>query len=158
MRRTGSAAALVSQPMEARDERCLLKLQRDLAAVKLPIVDELGHVPRSPTGTEFLFDVLSQRYECGSTKGVAEPIAPRGAELGYLPPYSPDLNPIEQTFAKLKALFRKAAARSLDLHWTGGSVRAGLSALVAREFGGALHCSAAPVDIARQKSTPTRSP
>lgn len=39
-----------------------------------------------------------------------------------------------------------------------GSVRAGLSALVAREFGRALHCSAAPVNIARQKSTPTRSP
>jgi transposase len=34
--------------------------------------------------------------------------------LLYLPPYSPDLNPIEQVFAKLKALLRKAATRSLD--------------------------------------------
>lgn len=49
--------------------------------------------------------------------GVAEAIAARGAELRYLPPYSPDLNPIEQMFAKLKALLRKAAARSIDKLW-----------------------------------------
>jgi transposase len=41
----------------------------------------------------------------------------RGARLLYLPPYSPDLNPIEPSFAKLKALFRKAAARSRDALW-----------------------------------------
>jgi DNA replication protein DnaC len=62
-----TAASLVSQLMEARDERRLLKLQRDLAAVKLLIVDELGYVPLSPTGAELLFEVLSQRYERGST-------------------------------------------------------------------------------------------
>jgi DNA replication protein DnaC len=53
--------------MEARDERRLLKLQRDLQAVKLLIVDELGYVPLSPTGAELLFEVFSQRYEHGST-------------------------------------------------------------------------------------------
>ena len=53
--------------MEARDERRLLKLQRDLQAVKLLIVDELGYVPLSPTGAELLFEVFSQRYERGST-------------------------------------------------------------------------------------------
>ena len=37
-----------------------------------------------------------------------------GAFLRYLPPYSPDLNPIEQLFAKLKALLRKAAPRTFD--------------------------------------------
>jgi transposase len=37
-----------------------------------------------------------------------------GAWLLYLPPYSPDLNPIEMAFAKLKAAFRKAAARSIE--------------------------------------------
>lgn len=37
----------------------------------------------------------------------------RGAELRYLPPYSPDLNPIEMAYSKLKALLRKAAARTL---------------------------------------------
>jgi transposase len=41
-----------------------------------------------------------------------------GATLRYLPPYSPDFNPIENAFAKLKAILRKAAARSLDDLWT----------------------------------------
>lgn len=40
-----------------------------------------------------------------------------GASLSYLPPYSPDLNPIEQAFAKLKALLRKLAARTLEDLW-----------------------------------------
>ena len=46
--------------------------------------------------------------------GIREAIEAAGAELRYLPPYSPDLNPIEQFFVKLKALLRKAAARTLD--------------------------------------------
>jgi len=49
--------------------------------------------------------------------GVREAIAAVGATLLYLPPYSPDLNPIEKFFAKLKALLRKAAARSVDVLW-----------------------------------------
>ena len=53
--------------LEARDERRLLKLQRDLASVKLLIIDELGYVPLSPTGAELLFETFSQRYERGST-------------------------------------------------------------------------------------------
>jgi transposase len=44
--------------------------------------------------------------------GVRAAIAAAGASVLYLPPYSPDLNPIEQAFAKLKALLRKAAART----------------------------------------------
>ena len=62
-----TAAALVNQLMEARDERRLLKTQRDLQAVKLLIVDELGYVPLSSIGAELLFEVFSQRYERGST-------------------------------------------------------------------------------------------
>jgi DNA replication protein DnaC len=62
-----TAAALVNQLMEARDEKRLLKMQRDLAAVKLLIIDELGYVPLSPTGAELLFETFSQRYERGST-------------------------------------------------------------------------------------------
>jgi transposase len=46
--------------------------------------------------------------------GIREAIEAAAAELRYLPPYSPDFNPIEQFFAKLKALLRKAAARTLD--------------------------------------------
>jgi transposase len=49
--------------------------------------------------------------------GVREAIDARGATLLYLPPYSPDLNPIEQFFSKLKSLLRKAAARTIDSLW-----------------------------------------
>ena len=62
-----SAVGLAHQLMEARDERRLIKLQRELQAVKLLIIDELGYVPLSPTGAELLFEVFSQRYEHGST-------------------------------------------------------------------------------------------
>ena len=50
--------------------------------------------------------------------GVREAIEAAGATLRYLPPYSPDLNPIEMLFAKLKALLRKAAERSIEDLWT----------------------------------------
>lgn len=53
--------------LEARDERRPLKLRRDLQAIKLLIVDELGYVPLSSTGAELLFETFSQRYERGST-------------------------------------------------------------------------------------------
>jgi len=49
--------------------------------------------------------------------GVRQAIERCGATLVYLPPYSPDLNPIEQAFAKLKALLRKIAARTLARLW-----------------------------------------
>jgi transposase len=49
--------------------------------------------------------------------GVRRAVAAAGASLLYLPPYSPDLNPIEQLFAKLKALLRTAAARTEDKLW-----------------------------------------
>lgn len=62
-----TAAALVHELMEARDERRLRKLQQQLAQVKLLIIDELGYVPFTAVGSELLFEVLSQRYERGST-------------------------------------------------------------------------------------------
>src|ERR1035437_4489408 len=62
-----TAAALVHELHEARDEKRLLRLQHQLAGYKLLIVDELGYVPLSPTGAELLFEVFSQRYERGST-------------------------------------------------------------------------------------------
>ncbi|GAA0596378.1 hypothetical protein GCM10009416_38420 [Craurococcus roseus] len=49
--------------------------------------------------------------------GVSEAIEAAGASPLYLPPYSPDLNPVEQAFAKLKALLRRAAARTKDALW-----------------------------------------
>ena len=61
-----AAAALVHELMEARDDRRLLTLQRQLARLRLLIIDELGFVPLSTTGAELLFEVFSQRYERGS--------------------------------------------------------------------------------------------
>jgi DNA replication protein DnaC len=62
-----TAAGLVHQLMEARDEKRLLRLQAQLVAVKLLIVDELGYVPLSQIGAELLFEIFSQRHEHGST-------------------------------------------------------------------------------------------
>ena len=62
-----TAASLVSEMMEARDERRLLRVQKQMAAVKLLIIDELGFVPLSKTGAELLFELISHRYERGST-------------------------------------------------------------------------------------------
>jgi DNA replication protein DnaC len=61
-----TAAALVHELLEARDERRLLRLQRQLEAYRLLIVDELGYVPLSPTGAELLFETFSRRYERGA--------------------------------------------------------------------------------------------
>ncbi|MBI0436215.1 transposase, partial [Roseomonas sp. KE0001] len=56
----------------------------------------------------------------GSHKGVGvqAAIEAAGASLRYLPPYSPDFNPIENAFAKLKASLRKAAERSVEGLWS----------------------------------------
>src|ERR1700692_2457446 len=62
-----AAAALVHELLEARDEKRLLRLQRQVAGYKLLIIDELGYVPLSQTGAELLFEIFSQRYERGST-------------------------------------------------------------------------------------------
>ncbi len=61
--------------------------------------------------------VVMDNLPAHKVQGVREIIAAAGATLRYLPPYSPDFNPIEQLFAKLKALLRKAAERSVDALW-----------------------------------------
>ena len=62
-----TASHLVHEMIEARDEKRLLRLQDQLARVNLLIVDELGYVPLSQSGSELLFDVFSRRYENGAT-------------------------------------------------------------------------------------------
>ena len=62
-----TAAALVHELLEARDEKRLLRRQRQVAGYTLLIIDELGYVPLSQTGAELLFEIFSQRYERGST-------------------------------------------------------------------------------------------
>ena len=69
--------------------------------------------PTLQPGDVVIMDILSAH----KVAGVREAIEARGAALVYLPPYSLDLNPIEQLFAKLKTLLRKAAARTVDTLW-----------------------------------------
>lgn len=71
-------------------------------------------VPTLQPGDIVILDNLSSH----KVEGVRAAIEAAGAEIRHLPPYSPDLNPIEQMFAKLKALLRKAAARSVEALWT----------------------------------------
>jgi transposase len=61
--------------------------------------------------------VVLDNLKAHKVKGVREAIEAAGAQLRYLPPYSPDFNPIEQAFAKLKALLRTAARRTVDALW-----------------------------------------
>jgi transposase len=61
--------------------------------------------------------VIMDNLPAHKVEGVRKAIEETGAYLVYLPPYSPDFNPIEQVFAKLKALLRKAAERSVDALW-----------------------------------------
>ena len=69
--------------------------------------------PTLAPGDVVVLDNLSSH----KVAGVREAIEAAGASLVYLPPYSPDFNPIEQAFAKLKALLRARAARSLEALW-----------------------------------------
>jgi transposase len=69
--------------------------------------------PTLKAGDIVIMDNLSSH----KIAGVERAITARGAQLLYLPPYSPDLNPIEPAFAKLKALLRKAAERTVDALW-----------------------------------------
>ena len=65
--RFATAAAIVHEMIEAKDEKRLLRFQRQMASVELLIIDELGFVPLSKTGAELLFELISQRYERGAT-------------------------------------------------------------------------------------------
>ena len=61
--------------------------------------------------------VIMDNLPAHKVVGVREAIEAAGAQLLYLPPYSPDLNPIEMAFAKLKSILRAAAARTIDALW-----------------------------------------
>jgi transposase len=61
--------------------------------------------------------VIMDNLGAHKVQGVRDAIEARGARLLYLPPYWPDLNPIEQVFAKLKALLWRAATRTVDALW-----------------------------------------
>jgi transposase len=71
-------------------------------------------VPTLRTGDLVIMDNLGSH----KVAGVRDAIEAAGAQLVYLPAYSPDLNPIEQVFAKLKAVLRAKALRTVDALWT----------------------------------------
>ncbi len=75
-------------------------------------LDYIQHdlVPSLHTGDLIIMDNL----RCHKVKGVKEAIQQAGAQLLYLPPYSPDFNPIEMMWSKIKAILRKVKARTID--------------------------------------------
>lgn len=81
--------------------------------------------------------VIMDNLPAHKVAGVREAIEAAGARLLYLPPYSPDFNPIENAFAQIKALLRKAAARTITALW---------------------NAIAAAIDAAPRTPAPTTSP
>ena len=75
--------------------------------------------------------VVMDNLPAHKVTGVREAIETAGATLRYLPPYSPDFNPIEMAFSKLKALLRKAAARTVPDLWN--AIANALDAFTAQE-------------------------
>ena len=74
---------------------------------------EQALVPTLSPGDIVIMDNLGSH----KVAGIREAIEAVGATPLYLPPYSPDFNPIEQVFAKLKSILRKAGARTVDDLW-----------------------------------------
>jgi len=92
---------------------------------------EQALAPTLEPGDIVILDNLSSH----KVAGIRTAIKARGATLVYLPPYSPDLNPIEQVFAKLKHLLRKASARTVDaLHDAIGSLLNAFSPAECRNY------------------------
>ncbi|WP_449343011.1 IS630 family transposase [Tautonia rosea] len=107
-------------------------------------------VPTLRPGDIVVMDNLSSH----KTAEVRRRIEAAGAEVRYLPPYSPDLNPIEPMFSKLKAWLRKAKARTVDalIEAMGGALRAVRPGNIAGWFG---HCGYRP---SSSTGTPKRKP
>ena len=90
-----------------------LVIDRPMNGIAFRAYIEQMLAPTLKAGDMVIMDNLSAH----KVHGVREAIEAAGANLVYLPPYSPDFNPIEQVFAKLKALLRKAAERTIDALW-----------------------------------------
>jgi transposase len=122
----------------ARGERLVAKVPHGrwrtltfLAALRLDRIEAPGVIDGPINGDSFLAyveQILVPTLQpgdiviidnLGSHKGkaVRQAVRAAGAKLFFLPPYSPDLNPIEQVFAKLKTLLRKAAERTVEAVW-----------------------------------------
>lgn len=89
--------------------------------------------------------VIADNLGSHKSPAVRDAIEAAGAELRFLPPYSPDFNPIENAFSKLKALLRKAATRNRDAIWE--AVANAIEAFLPIECGN--YCTAAGYDRVR---------
>lgn len=79
--------------------------------------------------------VIMDNLPAHKVSGVAEAIEATGAELLYLPPYSPDLNPIEMTFAQIKTIVRRGNCRNVDKLWDAiGHATADVTPLHAKNY------------------------
>src|ERR1700678_4146549 len=108
----------------AERSRRALRLRRPDQRREVPRLVEQFLVPELKPGDIVVLDNLSSH----KVAGVRTAIESAKARLLYLPPYSPDLNPIEQGFAKLKARLRKAAARTFDALINASGAAAGRTA------------------------------
>ncbi len=88
-------------------------LDRAMSGAAFKAYVEQALAPRLKPGDIVIMDNPSSHKVDGGRRAIKA----AGAYLLYLPPYSPDLNPIEQVFAKLKAILRKAAARTVEDLW-----------------------------------------
>jgi DDE superfamily endonuclease len=104
----GGLAALVDRSISAADA---IGKTADKIGVGVEALQELRFAAKASGVEQQTLDMALQRF----TRRAA--IEARGAALLYLPPYSPGLNPIEQAFAKLKALLRTAAKRTVEALW-----------------------------------------
>ena len=99
-------------------------------------------VPVLKPGDTVILDTLQAQ----KVPGVRETIEAAGARLLYLPPYSPDFNPIEKIFAKLKALLRTAAARTVPDLWN--AIRQAFARFTADECRNSLASAGYDTDLA----------
>ena len=90
--------------------------------------------------------VVMDNLPSHKVSGIREAIEAQGAHLLYLPPYSPDFNPIEQIFAKQKALLRTAAARTVPDLWH--AIRQALARFTADECRNSLAAAGYDTDLA----------
>ena len=111
------------RPLEDHHPGCRTAPRRDGRTLRDRWADERDNLPRirrTMSGSRRSTAVTSSSwttFRLDKVAGVTDAIEAVGATAFYLPPYSPDLNPIEQVFSKLKALLRKAAERTVPKLW-----------------------------------------
>ena len=159
--RFATASHPVHELIEARDEKRLLRLQDQLARVNLPIVDELGYVPLSQTGSELLFDVFSRRYDRdlkpalpGMDDGVRQRAPHRRAARPHHPPRSYPGDERRELPAQAEPVWTPATARITPACPRGPTGPSHARAAASRAEGASPRARVPPVDY-RDKLPPS---